>query len=157
MLFEGIELVERLAALVPPPRFNTLRYHGILAPAASCRDRVVPRDRSSSDTVGDGEPRTTSHGRRSLAGTQGDSSPADSVPTESSTSRQRRLSWSELMRRVFAIDVLECPRCSGRLRILAAITSLTAVRAILECMGLSSDSRPPPSTVAHPANELLVS
>jgi hypothetical protein len=28
------ELVEKLAALVPPPRFNLVRYHGILAPSA---------------------------------------------------------------------------------------------------------------------------
>jgi hypothetical protein len=29
----------------------------------------------------------------------------------------RNYSWSELMRRVFALDVLECPRCFGRMRI----------------------------------------
>jgi hypothetical protein len=157
ILFEGVELIERLAALVPPPRFNTVRYHGILAPAASCRDRVVPRNRTSLDTDGDGEPREMSHGRRGCAGPQGDSSPVDSRPAESSSNRPRRLSWSELMQRVFAIDVLECPRCSARLRILAAITSLTAVRAILDCMGLSSGSRPPPSAIAPAAAELLVS
>ncbi len=36
------ELVEKLAALIPPPRFHVVRYHGILAPRASERDRVVP-------------------------------------------------------------------------------------------------------------------
>ncbi len=96
MLFEGVELIERLAALVPPPRFNTVRYHGILAPAASCRDRVVPRNRTSPDTDSDREPREMRHGRRGCAGPQGDSSPVDSLPTESSLSRPRRLSWSEL-------------------------------------------------------------
>ena len=33
-------LLEKLAALVPPPRFHLLRYHGVLAPRA--RDRIVP-------------------------------------------------------------------------------------------------------------------
>jgi hypothetical protein len=28
--------------LIPPPRAHQLRYHGILAPCASRRDRVVP-------------------------------------------------------------------------------------------------------------------
>jgi hypothetical protein len=37
--------VARLAALVPPPRTNTVRYHGILAPCAGWRD-VILRDRS---------------------------------------------------------------------------------------------------------------
>lgn len=42
ILFERQELLARLAAQVPPPRAHQLRYHGILAPAASYRDRVVP-------------------------------------------------------------------------------------------------------------------
>ena len=40
------------------------------------------------------------------------------------------------MRRVFEIDVLECPRCSGRMRVLAAIVTPEAIRAILDCLGL---------------------
>ena len=37
VLFEPQELMEKLAALVPPPKFNLVRYHGILAPAAHGR------------------------------------------------------------------------------------------------------------------------
>jgi hypothetical protein len=33
---EPVDLVARLAALVPPPRANIVRYHGALAPCASC-------------------------------------------------------------------------------------------------------------------------
>jgi hypothetical protein len=44
------ELLERLAPLIPPPRAHQVRYHGVLAPCASGRSRVVPaaegRDRS---------------------------------------------------------------------------------------------------------------
>ncbi len=42
VVLEPLELIERLAALVPRPRVNLTTYHGILAPAASYRDRVVP-------------------------------------------------------------------------------------------------------------------
>ena len=42
IVFEPLELVERLAALVPPPRFHLVRYHEVLAPAASVRNRIVP-------------------------------------------------------------------------------------------------------------------
>ena len=42
VVFEPQELMEKLAALVPPPRFHLVRYHGILGPCASARDRVVP-------------------------------------------------------------------------------------------------------------------
>jgi hypothetical protein len=33
----------------------------------------------------------------------------------------RNYSWSELMKRVFGLDVLKCDRCGGRMRILCAI------------------------------------
>ena len=36
------ELLEKLAALVPPPRLNLVRYHGVLAPHAADRAQIVP-------------------------------------------------------------------------------------------------------------------
>ncbi len=36
------------------------------------------------------------------------------------------------MRRAYGIEVLECPRCGGRMRLLATIRSHSAVPAILE-------------------------
>jgi hypothetical protein len=56
------------------------------------------------------------------------------------------------MRRVFQVDVLECPECGGAMRILAAIHPPEATRAILDCVGLAS--RPPP--VRPPAPETPV-
>jgi len=46
------------------------------------------------------------------------------------------------MRRVFEIDVLECPQCGAELRILAAIHPPETTTAFLECLGLPA--RPPP-------------
>ena len=43
VIFSPLELVEKLAALVPPPRFNLVRYSGILAPSAACRSLVIPQ------------------------------------------------------------------------------------------------------------------
>ncbi|HIL08114.1 MAG TPA: hypothetical protein EYG11_05385 [Candidatus Latescibacteria bacterium] len=49
LLLSPLELIEKLAALIPPPRLNLLRYHGILAPnargpwARSCPARPGPR------------------------------------------------------------------------------------------------------------------
>jgi hypothetical protein len=44
IVLEPRDLLEHLAALVPPPRFHTVRYHGILAPCASWRDYDVPAE-----------------------------------------------------------------------------------------------------------------
>jgi hypothetical protein len=160
IVFEPLELLERLAALVPPPRFHLVRYHGILGPCASERDRVVPTGRGSSDE--DATP-----GRSALVASVPQSAtaavqppvgalPPSSIPPddpemltdgaspvqEPPSRRPRRLAWAELMRRVFAIDVLECPRCGGSLRILAAIHPLETARAILECISLPSRAPP---------------
>ena len=42
------------------------------------------------------------------------------------------------MKRVFSIDVLECPRFGARMRILAAIHPPEAIRKVLGCLGLPS-------------------
>src|SRR5882672_7579258 len=48
---------------------------------------------------------------------------------------------------IFAVDVLECPRCGGRMRILAAIEDPSLARKILDCLDLPS--RPPPVAPAR--------
>jgi hypothetical protein len=47
--------------------------------------------------------------------------------------------WAELLRRVFLIDVLVCPRCGGTRRLLAAIHDAAAIRKVLGAMGLSAE------------------
>ncbi|PYS09058.1 MAG: hypothetical protein DMG17_27760 [Acidobacteria bacterium] len=42
MVMSDGELVEKLAALVPAPRFHLVRYFGILASAAKQRASIVP-------------------------------------------------------------------------------------------------------------------
>jgi hypothetical protein len=186
VVFEPQELVEKLAALVPPPRFHLVRYHGILGPCASERDRIVPgsataagRDRTSRLPLAVASPaeppsakaraereqvqtrdprRDVAHeGNRTISAL---APPRDALPSpDGTTPRPRRLAWSELLRRVFAVDVLECPRCGGRMRVLAAIhppdaTLLAAIhppdatQAILECLDLPS--RAPPRAPALP-------
>ena len=49
----------------------------------------------------------------------------------------RYLLWAELMRRVFSADVLECPKCGGRLRLVAAIIDGLSARRYLEGVGLA--------------------
>lgn len=56
--------------------------------------------------------------------------------------------WAELLRKVFAVDVLECPRCVGRIELIAFIAEPAVVRRILDHLGL--DSRAPPLAKASP-------
>lgn len=42
MLLDPLDFIARLVALIPPPRFHLLRYHGVLAAHANARSEVVP-------------------------------------------------------------------------------------------------------------------
>jgi hypothetical protein len=60
-----LETLARLAAIVPPPRYPLLRFHGVVAPRHRWRERVVPRPpeshvgctKSSKDEARGEEPR----------------------------------------------------------------------------------------------------
>ena len=160
-VFEPEEFVARLAALVPPPRFHLVRYAGVLAPGARLRARVVPEPPEGSDSdgalglrAGEG---TGSSGEMPEPTWSGAAVPArgpDRAPPRVPRARQP-YPWADLMRRVFAIDVLECPRCHGPMKILAAIHPPDTAGAILECLGLPVRSPPvtPARRVAAPLFE----
>ncbi|MDP9148347.1 MAG: hypothetical protein M3O36_00180, partial [Myxococcota bacterium] len=51
-----------------------------------------------------------------------------------------------LLRRSFQVDVLACPKCGGRLRVLGDITEAAMVRLVLESVGLATEApRPAPA------------
>ncbi len=47
-----------------------------------------------------------------------------------------------LLKKVFAIDVLACPVCNGRMKIIAYIASASLARRILEHLGLPATGPP---------------
>ena len=57
--------------------------------------------------------------------------------------RERGLRWPELMQRVFAIDVLLCPSCGGRMKPIAEITDRRVAQKMLEHVGVPSDAPEP--------------
>jgi hypothetical protein len=64
-----------------------------------------------------------------------------------------RVDWASLLRRSFSVDLLECPKCHGRLRVLAVITEPEPVRRILAHLGMPSDL-PPLARARDPTDEL---
>ena len=61
---------------------------------------------------------------------------------------------SEALKKVFALDVLACPDCGGRLQIVAFVADDAVARRILLHMGL--DSRGPPVARAQAPPEFPV-
>ncbi len=86
-----------MTALVPPPRVQQVHYFGLLAPNAKLRRLVVPEPPENEET--------------NLCG----HSIAYEQTTTGRSVRKRWIPWATLPLRVFAIDVLACPQCQGRM------------------------------------------
>jgi hypothetical protein len=64
-----------------------------------------------------------------------------------------RVDWALLLRRSFSVDVLECPKCRGRLRVLAVVTEREPVARILAHLGMPTES-PSLARARDPTDEL---
>ena len=127
VVFSPLEFMEKLVALIPPPRIHLARFHGVLAPNANWRSLVVPSTVANPDGLDE-------------SGTQG----PEAVPP---STRKKRLSWAELLKRVFQIDLTECPDCGGEVKLIAVIMERKVVCKILDHLGLPSE--PPRVTPAR--------
>jgi len=128
-----LELVERLAAMIPPPRKNQILYHGVLAPRSAWRKQVVPGPR----------PRSQSERRqRSAVVLTKDPRPVDGHKAN----RPRWIPWYELLKRTFEVDGLAwspaTPALCGQRMALRAVVMPPATLSVLE--GLTAASRGPP-------------
>lgn len=57
------------------------------------------------------------------------------------TIRRRWIPWAELLLKVFAVDVFDCPQCHGRMQRIVWITEAKTIKAILE--SVERKDRPP--------------
>jgi hypothetical protein len=121
-----LALIARLAAIVPPPRRHVTRYFGVLSSHSNLRSLVVPPPaQAAAGKPGDGE-------------------------APKSPGRSRYIPWAELLRRTWAIDILACQTCGGRMRLIALVKTETTIKKILGAMGPPTSppqlhpARPPP-------------
>jgi hypothetical protein len=135
LVFTPAELLERLCALVPPPRSHLVLYHGVVASHASWRTHVIP------EPV---EPWVPPWDR--AEGDPSDAFPGDPSGDAPRVPRARRLSWGALLKRIFGLEVLRCDRCGARPKVLAFVTDLRELRRICQALGVYSE---PPAL--HPA------
>ena len=112
---DPLSFLGRLAAAVPPPRFHTVKYAGVLASASKRRARIVPKGKSTAET-------TTSEGQKKPTGC-------------------RYWPWAELLKRTFGYEVLECPKCKGRMKLSALVTDPASLARSLE--GIGEPTEPP--------------
>jgi hypothetical protein len=124
---DPLSLLTRLCAAVPPPRFHTVRYAGVLGAGSKLRSRIVPvREEAPSSE----EPESVAESERK--------------PHHRGC---RYWSWSELLKRTFALDVLSCAGCGGRLRLVAMMMEPKSIERYLRALGEPTEG--PPRTPAR--------
>ena len=130
LVMAPVAFLRRVAALVPPPRANLVRYFGVFAPNARVRPRVVP--------VPPPPPALLAR------------APLCPLAPERPRQPRRPIPWSELLRLTFQTDALTCPRCGSTRRVVAVVLRSTTAQAILEHLRLPSRPLPlAPATSPH--------
>jgi hypothetical protein len=95
------------------------RFHGVFAPTSRLRDKVVPRPPSTID--GAEPPAEPQVSTTSPASPSPAASPKSASSKSTSVPSTYRLDWAALLKRVFGLDVLKCPRCQSKMRLIACI------------------------------------
>jgi hypothetical protein len=130
---DPIDLIDRLASLLPPPRSHRHRYCGVLAPNARLRPMVTARaglpvepTEAEQATAASGEPAAK--------------------PGPTLRSRCSSL-WAALLARIYEVFPLVCPNCGEEMRIIAFITDPASIDRILSHIG--EPTTPPPIAPAR--------
>ena len=127
-MLEPLDLMARLAALVPPPRMHLTRFHGVFAPHSKLRAAVTPAHR------GVGAPKPPIR-------------PGDAE--QPAAPRHVAMNWARRLKRVFGVEIEACARCGGRLKIIARIEEPQVIAKMLSHMQkVAPDGRHQEATAA---------
>jgi hypothetical protein len=109
VIFEPLDFIARLAALVPALRVNLTRFHGVFAPNSKHRAVVTPAKRGRGN-----KPKATDEGQ-------------EQTPAE----RRASMTWAQRLKRVFNLDIETCSECGGPVKVIACIEDPVVIEKIL--------------------------
>jgi hypothetical protein len=117
LILSPLELIERIAALVPPARQHRHRYFGVLAPNAPLRAAV------------------TALAPEAIAAQPSAVQTSGEEADESVYRSPARYLWAMLLARIYEAFPLTCPQCGTQMRIVAFITETAPLQRILSHIG----------------------
>lgn len=122
------ELLDKLGALIPPPKQHRHRYHGVLAPNSPYRQTVTAlANQEFINTEVKGKTEDT---------------PCNNTDDQQTNQKPKhRYSWAQLLNRLFEYLPLLCPLCEEPMRIISFITEDDPIRGILK--SLNEPTAPP--------------
>jgi len=129
------DLIIRLIAAIPPPRFHLVRYFGVLSSHSKFRSEVVPKPPQDPSAF---KPPPAS----------GDQLEFPKLNAQTDDPRPSRKRWAWLLAHVFRADLDTCVRCGGPMRWLKAATTEQAATSLLAKLGLAPQPPPTPPRVS---------
>lgn len=60
-----------------------------------------------------------------------------SVLESDESSKERRKNWARLIQKIYEVDPLTCPKCSGKMKVISVIEDQVVIKKILKHLGLS--------------------
>ena len=108
VIFEPLDFMAKLAALIPKPKVNLTRVHGVFAPNSQYRKII------------------TSEGKAKKSST------VKTVKTNGNeTEKRKTMTWGKRLKRIFNIDIEICEKCQGHVKIIACIEVPVVIDKIL--------------------------
>ena len=87
-----------------------------------------------------------------VRGERAQAEPGEAEAEEHPAKKRRcSASWARLIAKVYNVDPLTCPKCGGKLKVVAYLHDQISIKRILDHLGLSEpeDERPPPPDVRY--------
>ena len=151
-----MEFLNRLAAILPPPRIHRHRYHGVFAPNAPLRPLVAARAEAENAALAADLASQQPAIPEPAATPEGDPASHEGSEGSGSSSSPRPSKWAALLARIYEAFPLVCPTCGGSLTLIAFAFGelrfapvLTDPEPISRVLGhIGEPTRPP---LLHPA------
>jgi hypothetical protein len=131
LVLTPLELLDRLAHLVTPPRIHKHRYYGALAPNAKLRRAVTESAGPAGATLQllqEAQQKMGLSGAETAEGTNG---PATDEEPKSGIRRAAARCWALLLARIYECLPLRCERCGEPMRIIAFVLDPPVIQRIL--------------------------
>jgi hypothetical protein len=113
VVFDPLDFITKLAALVPLPRVNLTRFRGVFAPNSQYRSAIIIK--------------------------KGERIPKEETKTEAE--KRWAMSWAARLKCAFNIDIYVCETIGGAAKVIACIDDPVAINKILSHLQAKQDSQ----------------
>jgi hypothetical protein len=107
---DPMEFLDRIAAFIPLPRRHRRHYHGVFAPNAPLRKKLI-------------------------ACVKGEYPNSISIHQTVEKTKRASLDWAQLIKRIYEIDPLLCSKCGKKIKIIGFVTHQAEIHRILKRIG----------------------